>query len=105
MVLFTLFSSFSLKINLKFKVNPQMLLKISLGDIIAIENQRAMCCLFLISTKNVFLSLLATIRIETHFRLVAESLIFFKSLFSSLTDALMPWVSKKKDVSFDDKFH
>ena len=54
-----------------------MLLRISLGDIIAIENQKAMCCLFLISTKNDFLSLLATIRIETHFRLVAEVIVQF----------------------------
>ena len=87
-----------------------MFLRVNLGNIVIVEKQRRMCRHFQFSAEYNFLSLLATIRIESHFPLKDPIIDFFPvTSNSSIADTFISCTTENKDVSsatslaFDDK--
>ena len=77
-----------------------MCLRVNLGNIVTFEKQRRTCHLFYFSAEYDFLSLLATIWIESHFPLKCPiNDFFFKSLFNLLADVFISCTTENKEVS------
>ena len=86
-----------------------MFLRVDLGNIVIVEKQRRMCRLFQFSAEYDFLSLFATIWIESCFLLKGSIIDFFRSLLNSTADVFISCTTENRKVSstnnlaFDDK--
>ena len=76
-----------------------MFLSVNLGNIVIVKKQRRMCRLFYFSAEYNFLSLLATIWIESHFPLKDPIIDFFRSFFNSIADVFISGTTENREVS------
>ena len=77
-----------------------MCLRVNLGNIVIAEKQRRTYRLFKFSAGYDFLSLLATIWIESHFPLKGPIIdFFFRSLFNSIVDVFISCTTENREVS------
>ena len=74
-----------------------MYLRVNLGNIVIVEKRRRMYRLFQFSAEYDFLSLLATIWIESRFPL-KDSISHFRSLFNSIVDVFISYTNENREV-------